>query len=146
MTPKTIISQAARTNKLKRNIDGCKLLKSTDTIETLIDKLLTPEGLAFARQTNFPSIDIFRAHKKECETKGIFIDKNMGANNCPFIFLIGKSNSKLVFDNQSQPYFVYLMHGAKADITATNGAVVSLFNISGEASISQNNYGKVIAM
>jgi len=147
MTAQQIINQAKQVNKLKRGISTCKILKRGDTIETLIDKLLSDEGLAFARQTNFPSIDILRAHKDKCTPKGIFVDASGSFVNAPLIFLCGKGKSKLAFNNQSQIYNVYLMHGAEAEIFATGGAVVQLFNISGgEAALSQNNYGRIIVM
>lgn len=145
MKTKEIIAQIRRFNEA-RGVRKCDFINSKDTIESLIEKLVSDKGLVYAKQTNFPSIDIFRRYKVDCQRCNIFVDRGVLAKNQPFLVLTGRGSSDLLYDNNSRVYDVYLMHGAKAKIRATNGALVSLHNISGCAEIFQDCYGKIIQL
>ncbi len=131
-----------------RGVANCKALKNHETLQELVALLTTPEGITFAKQTKFPTLDVLRDKtvKPTLLNHGIMVDRDVNVSNIPLLFLVGKGHSHLSYDNNSQIYTLVVMHGHKASITATNGALVSLHNIDADVTIETENFGKVIQL
>jgi hypothetical protein len=128
-----------------RGIDHCKHLKGKQTLQELVALLTTFEGITFIKQTKFPILDVLR--DKEVNSVlfnlGIVVDKDVNLSNIPYLLLAGKGHSHLIYDDNSTYYTLVVAHGHKANITAKNGALVSLHNIGGDITIETENLGKV---
>lgn len=109
---------------------ACDKSKGVSDWKTLCWLFFTPQGLEFCEDNNFPSIDDFREAESNISDFGLLVDKGeIIRNNDSNIALIGDTNGKLVFDDNTKVHKVVLMHGAKAFIVARNYAVVRLVNI-----------------
>jgi len=147
MKSKDIIQKIHTINRF-RGAEKCTLLKGNESVENLLKLLSTRDGIDFAKQTKFPTMDLLRNEevKRIAEKYGILIDKDNSLKNVPFLFLIGKGHSHIIYDSNQIPYTLILMHGHKATITATNGALVSLHDINSKFTIITKNLGKVIKL
>lgn len=109
---------------------ACDKSKGVSDWKTLCWLFFTPQGLEFCEDNNFPSISDFREAESNISDFGLLVDKGeVIRNNDVNIALIGDTNGKLVFDDNTKVHKVVLMHGAKAFIVARNYAVVRLVNI-----------------
>ena len=100
--------------------------------KTLCWLFFTPQGLEFCEENNFPPIGDFREISSNVSDYGVFVDSGeIIRSNDSNIALIGNTNGRLVFDDNTKVHKVVLMHGAKAFIVVRNYAVVRLVNIGG---------------
>lgn len=109
---------------------ACSKSKGVSDWKTLCWLFFTPQGLEFCEENNFPSIASFREMDNSISDFGVFVDKGeINRSNDSNIALVGKTDGKLVFDDNTKVHKVVLMHGAKAFIVARNYAVVRIINI-----------------
>lgn len=109
---------------------ACGKSKGVSDWKTLCWLFFTPQGLEFCEKNNFPSIEDFREIKSNISDFGVFVDGGeITRSNDGNIALIGETNARLVFDDNTKMHKVVLMHGAKAFIVVRNYAVVRLINI-----------------
>ena len=146
MKTKDIIEKIHTANRFRG--ENCSIVKGNETAEDLLKLLTTREGISFATQTKFPTMDILRNDevKRIAEKYGILIDRGCKLKNVPFLFLIGKGHSHITYDDNQIAYRIVLMHGHKATITAKNGALVMLHDIDCLPKIETENIGKVIKL
>ena len=112
------------------NNGACGKSKGVSDWKTLCWLFFTPQGLEFCEEKNFPSIGDFREISSNVSDYGVFVDSGeITRSNDANIALIGKTNGRLVFDDNTKVHKVVLMHGAKAFIVVRNYAVVRLINI-----------------
>ena len=117
---------------MKQALDNgaCSKSKGVSDWKTLCWLFFTPQGIEFCEDNNFPTIEDFREIESNISDFGIFVDKgDITRSNDGNIALIGNTNGRLVFDDNTKVHKVVLMHGAKAFIIARNYAVVRLINI-----------------
>lgn len=111
---------------------ACALAKrSYDTWEELSRLFLSPQGIEFCQNNKFPSLKIWEDIKKSENVRKIGYHINNGeviGCNSPYIVIVGNTSAKLTFNSLGM-YRVILMHGAKADIEATNYAVLNIVKI-----------------
>ena len=109
---------------------ACNKSKGVSDWKTLCWLFFTPQGVEFCEENNFPSIDDFREIGSNISDFGVFVDKGeITRSNDGNIALIGNTQGRLVFDDNTKIHKVILMHGAKAFIVARNYAVVRLINV-----------------
>lgn len=124
-------------------LGACRLLHGTENKEDLMRLLLTPQGTEFCTKNNFPSMDQLQWFRGEkAESMGIYIDTDTELTNPAKVFLAG-SKAVLHFDTIGR-YNVILMHGAKAEIHASNYAVIFVNNAGGEVKIDKDNTVRIL--
>lgn len=75
------------------------------------------------------------------ESMGVFVETDVKAQNLPFVFLVGECHAELEYTDSKKLHQVVLMHGATANIKASNWAVVSV-NIDGGGSVTTEATGR----
>lgn len=109
---------------------ACYKSKGVSDWKTLAWLFFTPQGIEFCEEHNFPTLHDFREVGTFLSDYGVFVDKGeITRTNDSNIALIGNTNGKLIFDDNTKVHKVILMHGAKAFIVARNFAVVRLINV-----------------
>lgn len=109
---------------------ACHKSKGVSDWKTLVWLFFTPQGMEFCEENSFPSLNVFREMDSSISDFGVFVDKGeITRSNDANIALIGKTEGRLVFDDNTKVHKVILMHGAKAFIAVRNYAVVRLVNI-----------------
>lgn len=130
--------------EIANRLGACRLLHGTESEEDLMRLLLTPQGTEFCTKNNFPSMDQLQEFKGEtAENLGIFIDTDTELANPAKVFLAGSTKAVLHFDTIGR-YNVILMHGANAEIHASNYAVVFVKNAGGEVKIDKDNTALIL--
>lgn len=121
----------------------CSMMTGTENEEEILRLLLTPQGTEFCTKNNFPPMDMVRRFKGDkAESMGIYIEKDTNLHNPERLFLFG-GNHTLKFDTAKR-YNVILMHGAKAEVHASNYAVVFIKNAGGEVEIIKDKTALVL--
>lgn len=129
---------------IANRLGACSLLKGSENKEELMRLMLTPQGTEFCTKCHFPSLEQLQEFKgKTAESLGIYIDTDTELTNPVKVFLFGNTKALLHFDTIGR-YNVVLMHGAKAEIHASNYAVVFVKNAGGETEIIRDNTAKVL--
>lgn len=129
--------------KIANRLGACRLLHGTESKEELMRLLLTSQGTEFCTKNNFPSMEQLREFRGEkAESMGIYIDTDVELTNPVKVFLAG-SKAILHFDTIGR-YNVILMHGAEAEIHASNYAVVFVKNAGGEVKIDKDNTALIL--
>lgn len=106
---------------------ACDKSKGVSDWKTLCWLFFTPQGIEFCTENNFPTLDVFEEIKSKVSDFGIFVNSGeITHSNDSNIALVGDTNGKLVYDDNTKVHKVILMHGAKAFIVARNYAVVRL--------------------
>lgn len=130
--------------EIANRLGACRLLHGNESKEDLMRLLLTPQGTEFCTKNNFPSMVQLREFKGETAEKlGIFIDTDTELTNPVKVFLAGHTRAVLHFDAIGR-YNVILMHGAKAEIYASNYAVVFIKNAGGDVEIVKENTALIL--
>lgn len=130
--------------EIANRLGACRLLHGTESKEDLMHLLLTPQGTEFCTKNNFPSMEQLREFKGETAEKlSIFIDTDTKLTNPAKTFLAGNTKAVLHFDTIGR-YNVILMHGAKAEIHASNYAVVFIKNAGGDVQIVKDNTALIL--
>lgn len=106
----------------------------------------TPQGREFCENNNFPTIEIFRNMKHNVEEYGVFVDAgDMVVKNRMNIGIIGNTNARLEYDDNTKVYKVILMHGAKVTIKASNYVVLLIVNV-GDCEVNINKDETVVVL
>lgn len=130
--------------EIANRLGACRLLHGTESKEDLMRLLLTPQGTEFCTKNNFPSMAQLQQFKgATAEKLGIFIDTDTKLTNPAKVFVAGHTRAVLHFDTIGR-YNVILMHGAKAEIHASNYAVVFVKNAGGEVEVVKDNTALVL--
>jgi hypothetical protein len=130
--------------KEAKRLKSCALMKGTENANELMELFFTPQGTEFCAKFNTPSLEAFRRFRGLDATRGgFYIDTPVKAKNLPRVALIGsKTVAELEF-TETEGFTVVLMHGAKANITASGYAVVFITNAGGEVCAVQKNNAKI---
>lgn len=120
-----------------KEIGICPLFKplftGNESEDELFDLFLSPQGIEYCAEHNFPDIATFRAFRGLATSrKGIYIDTNMRLANPKKIVLVGNTYAELEYDDLESGHEVVLMYGAKAKVKASGNAVVFITNCGGE--------------
>ena len=117
--------------EIANRLGACRLLHGTENKEELMRLLLTPQGTEFCTKNNFPSMEQLREFRgKKAESMGIYIETDVKLTNPVKVFLAG--------------YNVILMHGAEAEIHASNYAVVFVKNAGGKVITHKDHTTRVL--
>lgn len=108
---------------------ACCVFKGTEDIEQTVRLFTSPQGVEFCQKYNFPNIETLRKFKQyDIERLGVFIDAGrITISNARKVMIAGNTEATIICDNRWR-YEIVLMHGAKAIITASGWAVVSISN------------------
>lgn len=128
--------EAIRDKEAKRSEQGgeleyaqalrsCELFRGDESIEELAALLFSPRGIEFCIAYDFPSIGVLRRFKPfHPERFGIYIDSGeIALNDAERVCLIGNTTARLNY-RQAQGNRLYLLYGARAEVTAKGYAVV----------------------
>ncbi len=101
--------------------------------KSLVWLFFSPQGREFCEEKNFPELPMFREMKRHGISElGVFVDEgNVCRSNDKDIALVGDTCGELKFDENNVVHKIILMHGAKAQIKASNYAVLLIVNIGG---------------
>ena len=129
-----------------KELGVCGRLHGTEDKKRLLRLLCTPQGVEFCTKNLFPDIAMCRVFKGElAEKMGVFVETDVTAQNLPFVFLVGKCHAELEYTDSKKLHQVILMHGATANIKASNWAVVSVnTDGGGSVNIEETDRAKVI--
>ena len=117
--------------EIANRLGACRLLHGTENKEELMRLLLTPQGTEFCTKNNFPSMEQLREFRgKKAESMGIYIETDVKLTNPVKVFLAGSK--------------VILMHGAEAEIHASNYAVVFVKNAGGKVITHKDHTARVL--
>ena len=105
----------------------CSMFHGDETLEELIELLLSPHGLEFISHFNFPSLSVFRQFKKyDTQAFGVYIDAGeITLEDAHRVLLVGNTTANLRYF-QTQENIVCVLHGATAMIDAAGYSVVSI--------------------
>lgn len=125
-------------------LGACDKLGKVDSVDGLANLLFSPQGVEFCEKTGFPDTDTLRLlPETDRERHGVFLDKGIiNVHNPKKIAVFGNTVLNSVYDGAAESYKVLLMHGAKAVITASGYAVVSIHG-EGEVSVNRGAHAKV---
>lgn len=109
---------------------ACEKSNGVSDWKTLVWLFFTPQGLEFCEKNDFPDIEMFREIKYGLEGLNVYVDSGeINRYNDLNLALIGNTQGRIIFDDNTKVHKVVLMHGAKAFIVVRNYAVVRLINI-----------------
>lgn len=114
------------------NIGACNGSQKVTDWKSLVWLFFSPQGREFCEEHNYPPLSVFQDISDDVVHYGVYVD--VGAiekNNDAVIALVGDTDAKLTFTDNSQVHKVILMHGAKASLRLRNYTVVLLVNIGG---------------
>lgn len=125
---------------------ACGKLSGIRDWKGLCRLFFSPQGVEFCECRNFPSLELFRSIKSRVERYGFRVDAGkMVSENDECIALVGNTDAKLTFSDPTRVHKVVLMHGAKAEITATGYAVVRLIEIGNcEVKINRKEHAVIL--
>lgn len=106
---------------------ACKLFNG-GSLEKLVEELFTPQGVEFIMKTGYPGLYEFREIQKVADLKpyGIYVDSGtVELSEERKVFLIGNTDAKLNYRELASSK-VYMIHGAKAYISASGYSVVKV--------------------
>lgn len=110
----------------------CGYLNGVETLDELVEKLLSKQGTEFCCENNFPSMPTFAAFKQfDIDRLGVYINYGgMVISDRRRVVLVGRT-SATINCGETDRYEVVLLHGAKAVVNASNWAVVRVFAAKG---------------
>lgn len=103
-------------------LGACKGTEKADNLRKMATLFFSPQGVEFCLKHNYPSLDKFR--ELNAEEFGVYVDKIVKLKNTDTALI--NSQAKLEFSGLEKSYKVILMHGAKAEITIKNHAVIKV--------------------
>lgn len=106
---------------------ACSLFTGKETLEELISLMFAPQGVEFMMKNKFPDLDTFREFKQyHPERFGVYIDcGEIDLTEARNVFLIGNTVARMKY-REIALNRLYLMCGAKAQVTASGYAVVRI--------------------
>ncbi len=110
----------------------CGYITGNETLEEIVEKLLSKQGTEFCCEHNFPSMPTFAAFKQfNIDNLGVYINYGgMVISDRKRVVLIGRT-SATINCCETDRYEIVLLHGAKAVVNASNWAVVRVFAAKG---------------
>lgn len=121
------------------NFEVCSKFTGNETPQELMQLMQTPQGVEFCTKNNFPDMDTLREFRGlQAESHGIYIDTNCELTNPTQLILSGTTHAVLHYDDPTKGHRVVLMHGATAEITATNWAVVFVKGVGAACTATDN--------
>lgn len=113
-------------------LGACDKLSKVTDYRSLITAFFSPQGQEFCQKHNYPSIDVWRSIQQDLRPFNIYLDQGeVRIRGEKQICLIGGTTAHIEVSGVRHVHTVILMHGANADISASNYAVLKVVNISG---------------
>lgn len=127
-------------------LNACDKFSGKENEKELIGLFFTPQGLEFCGKNNFPSMEDFRYFSKlSAQRQGIYVNAGpVSVNNKAQVAVVGDTEARLTYSDGSKRHIVVLMHGAKAHITATDFAVVFVYDFGGEVIKVTKDFAKIL--
>lgn len=101
-------------------LGACKKVARVKDFDSLARLFFTPQGREFCLENDYPSLEQFRG--MNLEGYPVYVDTTVVMKNQDVALI--NSHGELTFDGVDKAYTVLLMHGATANIHASNYAVV----------------------
>lgn len=122
-----------------QQLGACSMLTGRENNIRLMQLLKTPQGIEFCTKNNFPDLATFREFRGAlAESFGIYIDTDVTLDNVSKVILVGKTHARLRYDDPTKRHQVILMHGATAEIAASNWAVVFVDGQGASSTVTDN--------
>lgn len=113
----------------KRGVElgACNSFTEAANVEQIVEMLFSPQGVEFCLNYRFPTLEVFRQFKPyHLEQYGVYIDCGDIKLIDPIrAFLIGDTRAEIDY-RATQGNALYLMHGAKAAVTAEGYSVTRI--------------------
>lgn len=112
---------------------ACDLIEGADSLKSLVDVMLTPQGREFCKKHCFPTLDVLRQYKDELAEMNVFVDAGViDATDVDNIVVAGKTNAVIRFKSTDKPFHAIVMHGAHAKVIAYGYSLCQIVNIGGD--------------
>lgn len=102
-------------------LGACKEIEKAKDLRSMVTLFFSPQGREFCLENNYPELEQFR-EIGDLDKYNIYVDKDVEVKNKNVALI--NSHGKLTFNNADKAYLVILMHGATAEIKASNYTVV----------------------
>lgn len=120
---------------------ACKGTEKADNLRKMATLFFTPQGIEFCLEHNYPSLEEFR--KYNAEEYNVYVDKEVKFKNTDIALI--NSKAELEFSGVDKSYKVILMHGAEAEITVKNFAVIKIEK-SKDSKVNVKNDGSAVVL
>lgn len=136
----------ANIKKGAKTIGSCNKIRMVTSYESLVRLFFSPQGREFCETHNYPSLDQFREIREEVHPYNVYVDSgDITTSNIHKIALVGNTHATINAQGVEDVYTIILMHGATANVKATNYAVIHIVNISGgEVAIDTDKTTKIL--
>ncbi len=103
-------------------LGACRKVSRVSDFEELAELFLSPQGIEFCIENNYPNVDYFRSVKEQAKPFDIYVDETVELDRS---VVLVNSKAKLHLSG-CKLYHVVLMHNSKAEIYADKYAVVKI--------------------
>lgn len=112
---------------LADKLASCNLFNGDESLEMLVDKAFSPEGLEFIKLANFPPLETLRRFKKaNPEPLGVYIDcDEIHLTDTPRLILAGETEATIDYETLQTNRLIAL-HGAKVTVNAYCHTVIKI--------------------
>lgn len=102
----------------------------------------SPQGCEFCKEHNYPTIEMFRAMKKNVEPYNVHVEEDINAVNEDKAIISG--TAELTYHGTDRAFKVIIMHGAIVHLKVGNYAVVRVENMGGKLNIDNDGTAEVL--
>lgn len=111
-----------------RQLGCCNLFKGTEDVESVLRLFASTQGMEFCMEHRFPNLTTMRKFKEYdpelLVSMGIYVDAGaINLRNPRRVILAGHTLASISYDTLEE-HDVYVMHGAKCNVSAWQWAVV----------------------
>lgn len=110
---------------------ACAEYTGEENVSELIEKMKTPWGVEYVKNTHFPGPVLFRKYADELAPLGVVCDAPGAQFYNRDVVLVGGS-AIIEFSHPARTYTVLLMGGCKCVVKARACAVVRVYDITGD--------------
>ena len=136
---------ASDVTKTAAYFGACSKSSSVSDWKSLVWLFFSAQGREFCKENNYPPLAMFQEMKQGVESYGVFVDAGpVESENVLNVGIIGKTDAKLTYTDNTKVHKVIVMHGGKVEINASNYAVVLVENIGGEVVINKDETVKIL--
>lgn len=109
---------------------------------SLVWLFFSPQGCEFCKEHNYPTIEMFRAMKKNVEPYNVHVEEDIKAVNEDEAIISGSAD--LTYHGTDRAFKVIIMHGAIVHLKVGNYAVVRVENMGGKLTIDNDGTAEVL--
>ena len=136
---------ASDVTKTAAYLGACGKSSSVSDWKSLVWLFFSAQGREFCKGKNYPPLAMFQEMKQGVEPYGVFVDAGTVEKvNIPNVGVIGETDAKLTYTDNTKVHKVIVMHGGKVEINASNYVVILVENIGGELIVNKDETVKIL--